>query len=95
MRCIRDLLAKRCALCRLDAGVSTACAKDIDDKCAAEKSAAHGKSEVLKCLVRSIYIPNLTVDSDCETEVSRCATTHLPRKRAIGITKVQYEPGHM
>lgn len=56
---------------RLDAGVSENCKTDIDVLCAEAKGAAHGKAEVLRCLVDKIIAQNVDVSAACQSEMSR------------------------
>jgi Cysteine rich repeat len=53
--------------------VSTTCADDIDEHCAAEKAQAHGNAGVLRCLADKMVDPAVTISDKCETQMSRCA----------------------
>ena len=61
---------------RLDAGVNTECAADIDEHCAVEKRQAHGQAGVLKCLVDKMVDTAVEVVDPCEKQMSRCASSH-------------------
>ena len=70
---------------RLDAGVSTQCADEIDTHCALEKQQAHGHAGVLTCLADKMVDPSISIPEKCEAQMSRCALAcclHAPAARS-------------
>uniref|UniRef100_A0A7S0YM23 Golgi apparatus protein 1 n=1 Tax=Polytomella parva TaxID=51329 RepID=A0A7S0YM23_9CHLO len=58
---------------RLDLGVASKCAADVEDKCKAAKAKLRGTAAVLKCLVESFN----ELKEDCQTEISRAVRMAL------------------
>ena len=65
---VSDKQARQQAFYKLDYGVRSTCAAEVDSLCASVKGAGHGQAAVLKCLANNV--PTMS-DRACQSEISR------------------------
>ena len=77
---VAEKQARQQVFYKLDYGVKSSCAAEVDSLCAAAKNGGHGKAPVLKCLAASL--PSMA-NKACQAEVGR----------ALRMALWQYRPG--
>lgn len=83
---VADKQSRQQAFYKLDYGVRSSCASEVDSLCAAAKGGGHGKAPVLKCLAASM--PSMS-NKACQGEVGRALRMALWQYRpAAALTDV-------